>query len=1779
MRTHFYTVMLLGTAFFLMNFSPPAYSQAETHDFITYDTAIQIAPCPTCALDKWNVRISRPKNMFVAGNADTASRPAIFSMPGQGEHGVNNVAKLQVYGPHYWLSHGWDGGVALPNGKHYPILITSCYINNVYPTSIAYYNLLTYILKTYHIKKNSVHLAGLSQGAFTSGALILFEKTAGDETGMKLVTTLTCFEGTPDPLPSPYSTWNRNYTAYKVWAKKYGGRYFYLEGSGSDNFRDGWHYADAMNDTLAGSAYFSYEGLGGGAHCCWNSMYDPNATNWTSVGTLGPNNAPSQTGKNQMGDYKASSSVFQWMLQHGDTSLVGSNNPPPVPEPPPTVSAGGAQSITLPVNTATLTGTASETNGIIASYAWSQLGGPTTAGFGSAAKAQTTINNLDEGVYKFQLLVTDGLGNTATATVQVTVNAAAPVVPGPLSASAGTDQTITLPVNSIILTGSGAQTNGTIASYAWSQLSGPATAVLGTAGQAQTTVNSLVEGVYKFQILVTDAQGTTATATVLVTVKAAVVIPPPVGPPYMIKKVVAAEYRTWYITNDGKVYAYNNNSKLPVQFVIGGMKADTGAGGFNYFRIIDEQGFIWNSQIDWTTGTNRIDTDTTGAPFNGNKFVDAYGHVALTIRSDGSIWYFGIDNYSLFYAGGKVNGMTGAAMKPTQLSPAGMKFKKALFGYDGILALTTDGDVYKWTAGQGKTPTKIVIPRPACDIFISHLSVAGCIIPDAGGNPSMGWPYIWGATSSMWGATGNFPNPTPVRTLWKMTAPIKEMSVDWNTIHYIDSLGNMYGSGFNSFGEVGNGQEFVNKYDYPGFPNYGWTVQDYENPSGIPVQIGAGIKWKHMYANNWFGFYKYAQDENDSIYSWGRNKSLVLGNGLWGGYDNGAYHANILDVLKPTMVHPFTSIFNEYSFTPPTISVGPKQIISTPTATLKGVAKAPIVVSIKKPAPNGIDTAGYHIVSYQWTKISGTGGVITSPNAATTTVTGLSQGTYVFNLLTTDNNTGTLSANDTIVVTATVPGQLIVSAGNAQTITLPANSATLTGTASEVNGTIASYKWSQLNGPSTATYGSASQASTTVNTLVEGVYRFQLLVTDALGTTATATVQVTVKAAPVVPGPPSANAGSDQTITLPTSNVTLTGSGTETNGTIVTYAWTQLSGPSTAALGTAGQASTTATGLAEGVYEFQLKVTDNSGVTATDVTHVTVNPAVPVPGTPSANAGPDQTITLPANSVSLSGSGTETNGTIVSYAWAQLTGPATASFGTPGQAQSTATGLVEGTYRFEVTVTDALGKTAKATMQVTVKPAPVVPGLPSADAGGDQTITLPTNNVTLNGSGTETNGTIVSYKWEKTGGPSAGVISLPGQALTTVTGLVQGTYTFRLTVTDNSGVTATDVITVTVNPAPVVPNAPSADAGSDQTITLPVSNVTLTGSGSVTNGTIVSYAWVQTGGPSKVTIGSPDQAVATVTGMKEGIYSFRLTVTSDAGLTGTDLVAVTVKAAPAPNQAPIADAGPNQGIIAGTATADLDGSGSFDPDGSIVKYAWVQTSGAAGITIAGSNTVNPAVYGLQTGIYTFQLTVTDNNGATGSATMTITVTISASKPVAIVSKDTTVFFPNENSAVLDGAASYDPNGAITTYTWKQISGPGTADIINGNKAVGNVSELAIGDYVFELTVTNASGAAGTARMKVHVKDNERTSGELKLYPNPAPAGQQITIEGQNNYSGLVTFVLRDMNGRVVKQVQMEKHQPYYSQTIYLNGLGRGTYVLWVQFFLDQKPTALKLVID
>lgn len=86
---------------------------------------------------------------------------------------------------------------------------------------------------------------------------------------------------------------------------------------------------------------------------------------------------------------------------------------------------------------------------------------------------------------------------------------------------------------------------------------------------------------------------------------------------------------------------------------------------------------------------------------------------------------------------------------------------------------------------------------------------------------------------------------------------------------------------------------------------------------------------------------------------------------------------------------------------------------------------------------------------------------------------------------------------------------------------------------------------------------------------------------------------------------------------------------------------------------------------------------------------------------------------------------------------------------------------------------------------------------------------------------------------------------------------------------------------------------PTAMAGSDQVLTVPATSSTLDGSSSFDDVSISSYSWVKLEGGS-VTITSPTSATTTITGMSQGVYKFRLTVTDGFGLTGVDDIQVVI---------------------------------------------------------------------------------------------------------------------------------------------------------------------------------------------------------------------------------------------------------------------------------------------
>jgi CubicO group peptidase (beta-lactamase class C family) len=190
-------------------------------------------------------------------------------------------------------------------------------------------------------------------------------------------------------------------------------------------------------------------------------------------------------------------------------------------------------------------------------------------------------------------------------------------------------------------------------------------------------------------------------------------------------------------------------------------------------------------------------------------------------------------------------------------------------------------------------------------------------------------------------------------------------------------------------------------------------------------------------------------------------------------------------------------------------------------------------------------------------------------------------------------------------------------------------------------------------------------------------------------------------------------------------------------------------------------------------------------------------------------------------------------------------------------------------------------------------PAPNTPPAnqaPQVNAGADQTIQFPTNNVSLTGSATDAAGSTLTYAW--TSSPADGVtFATASAAQTTATFAAAGTYTLTLTVSDGA-LTGTDTVIITVQAAGNT--APTVNAGADQTIQLPTNQAQLSGSATDAENNTLTYAW--TSDPAGVSFA--DAAAASTTATFPAAGTFTLTLTANDGqTTGSDSLTVVVQAA------------------------------------------------------------------------------------------------------------------------------------------------------------------------------------------------------------------------------------------------------------------------------------------
>ncbi|XP_068816699.1 dyslexia-associated protein KIAA0319 homolog isoform X3 [Capricornis sumatraensis] len=476
------------------------------------------------------------------------------------------------------------------------------------------------------------------------------------------------------------------------------------------------------------------------------------------------------------------------------------------------------------------------------------------------------------------------------------------------------------------------------------------------------------------------------------------------------------------------------------------------------------------------------------------------------------------------------------------------------------------------------------------------------------------------------------------------------------------------------------------------------------------------------------------------------------------------------------------------------VSAGENLVITSPVDEVE--LKASVV-----PAPPAETT-----YSYEWSLISHPEdyqGEIKQRHMQALNVSQLSVGRYAFKVAVSGENAfGEGFVNVTVKPAGRVnlPPTAIASPER-QELSLPLTAALIDGSQSTDDTKIVSYHWEEVNGPSREEKTSADSAVLHLSNLVPGNYTFRLTVTDSDGATNSTTAALIVSSA--VDYPPVANAGPNQTITLPQNSITLNGNQSSDDHQIVLYEWSLVPGSENQEVAMQGVRTPYLhlSAMEEGDYTFQLMVTDSSKQQSTAVVTVTVQPENNRP--PVAVAGPDKELILPVESTTLDGSRSSDDHGIVFYRWECVRGPSAVEMENFDKAIATVSGLQVGTYHFHLTVKDQQGLSSTTTLTVAVKKENNSP--PRAQAGGRHVLVLPNNSITLDGSRSTDDQGIVSYLWIRDGqSPAAGDVidgSDHSSALQ-LTNLVEGVYTFHLRVTDGQGASDTDTATVEVRPDP-----------------------------------------------------------------------------------------------------------------------------------------------------------------------------------------------------------------------------------------------------------------------------------------------------------------------------------------------------------------------------------------
>ena len=311
-------------------------------------------------------------------------------------------------------------------------------------------------------------------------------------------------------------------------------------------------------------------------------------------------------------------------------------------------------------------------------------------------------------------------------------------------------------------------------------------------------------------------------------------------------------------------------------------------------------------------------------------------------------------------------------------------------------------------------------------------------------------------------------------------------------------------------------------------------------------------------------------------------------------------------------------------------------------------------------------------------------------------------------------------------------------------------------------------------------------------------------------------------------------------------------------------------------------------------------------------------------------------------------------------------------------------------------------------------------------------------------------------------------------------------------------------------------------AGLNQTISLPVTQVTLNGSATDPGGAQLSIQWSVTSGTGTVVFGNATSPTTTATFSAPGVYVLRLTASNNQS---TAFSETTVTLQSPVNKPPQVDAGLNQTIEFPQSTVTLNGKVTDDglPFGSSLSQQWSSFSGPAPVTFSTpAQPVTQATFSTP-GNYTLQLTATDSE-FTVSARVTITVLAAPTpnqSPAISVSADNINLTLPANVVNLTGTITDDgqPAGSTVTAQWSQVSGPAPATFSSPNTASTKATFSVTGSYVLKLTASD-SQLSNSVSIPITVNPpapNQATVGDGDRQPELHHASRQYAQLDRKNH--------------------------------------------------------------